>query len=104
MLSQYNEFPTPFQVGPVPTCISRNGIPCYTIAYSPANNTWIDAVMKEVASSNSLTFGKDIISMGGGTNITADNSTLYDYLLNNQNTTQNAIFFTSRNIFVIVFF
>ena len=76
--------------------------------YAPAGVPWVDQVMRSVsvnffrsilnfrqlAEDQGLQFGIDIYGLGTA-NLKEDNITIYNHLVTNPNTTQNAIIFTS---------
>ncbi|KAH3757745.1 ABC transporter [Pelomyxa schiedti] len=109
MFTMYS--PAAVPVGKIPMCTPAGGHfivtetlggsqgQCTTLLYSPQGVAWVDDVMLALAQDNGLVYGEDILSMGGDDHsmfgLLADNQTLYTYILDHQNQTQNAILFTS---------
>jgi hypothetical protein len=68
--------------------------------YSPGNVTWVENLMRRVASRSGLSFETDFATMDFpqvdiGKNLTDIlNETIYDYFREHQNETQNAVIFT----------
>jgi len=71
------------------------GKTCKTVIFCPPNVKWVEELMRTVALDNGLDFDKDFQVMGSGVDPKADNATLYNYMLDNPNTTQTIIVFQS---------
>jgi len=110
VLSRDNPHPPTTEVGNFPRCWDRNtrskaedyGTECKSVVYAPKGVAWVEQLMRTVALDNSLDFDRDFVAMqapGSSLNFFADNSTIYNYIIDNPNTTQIAIIFQSAYSF-----
>jgi hypothetical protein len=78
--------------------------------YAPCNITWVDDVLKRYAAINDLDFTKDfkcsgtrVISSDWAGDLRRDNATIWNTVLDNQNSTQHAVLFLARTALFVCF-
>lgn len=114
LLGKATPHPEAQALGPFTQCTDVHGhhSDCVTLLYAPKGVPWVESVMQHVADTSGLTLGggllmlreysfeiDDILCMGGDDlswrGFFDDNSTIYNWIVANQNKTQNALIFTS---------